>query len=324
MKASFILLVLFTSLIMSSCEMPNTDKSGLPGSLSQYLESPTDPCAAMMNDPLLNQQDGNQCIKYNEDFYKSLDSKNFASMQNGLQGDEKKQNFIRMLAPAAVKVMEETKIPASVIIAQGLLETGWGTSKVFAKANNMFGHSCFSSGANKQKVLFKGTENERVITYDCLQRRPRNEGHYYMTFNSLYDSVSAYADNLISNPGTSRAYGSTRQVIAKANATGRPAQWREFVPTLGSYAADSSYRKKLAKVIKDYGLDRFDVTNTCDGIIEKGFNQNQCSNTIKDESVVNTGRSFELQAGKIGVPSQDLEACPTDQVCVPGTGVIQR
>lgn len=302
MRELFYLLVILSALISTSCETPKTHREGLPFPIFRYTQPPKDFCPTIVDDPFVPQQDqAKSCVSYNEGFYQNLDSRDFSRMQSNIPSDQKKKNFINMIAPAAIKVMQETKIPASVIIAQALLETGWGSSKVFARANNLFGHSCFSYGSNKKKVLFKGTDKERTITYDCTVKRPANEGHYYMKFESVYDSVSAYADNLLTNQKTSRAYNKTRNVVAKAELQGRVATWQEFVPTLGSYAADRGYRKKLGQIIQKQGLDRFDNSSVCGSIVEKDFsNISQCEDTIKSESVRNTERSFEHAEGKNG------------------------
>lgn len=45
--------------------------------------------------------------------------------------------FISKVAPAAVEDMRKHGVPASLTIAQAILESGWGTSELATKANNL-------------------------------------------------------------------------------------------------------------------------------------------------------------------------------------------
>ena len=49
------------------------------------------------------------------------------------------QAFIAAIAPAAVASMARTKIPASFTIAEGALESGWGSSQLATQGRNLFG-----------------------------------------------------------------------------------------------------------------------------------------------------------------------------------------
>ena len=50
--------------------------------------------------------------------------------------------YIRKYAPIAVREMHENKIPASITLAQGILESGRGRSELALKSNNHFGIKC--------------------------------------------------------------------------------------------------------------------------------------------------------------------------------------
>lgn len=51
----------------------------------------------------------------------------------------KPTDFIAKIAPATVGDMKKTGVPASLTIAQAILESGWGGSGLTAQANNLFG-----------------------------------------------------------------------------------------------------------------------------------------------------------------------------------------
>lgn len=52
--------------------------------------------------------------------------------------------YIKQYAPLAVEQMQQHKIPASITLAQGLLESGAGYSELARKSNNHFGIKCHS------------------------------------------------------------------------------------------------------------------------------------------------------------------------------------
>lgn len=55
---------------------------------------------------------------------------------------DREVEYIQKYALLAVKEMEAYKVPASITLAQGILETGGGQSRLAEKANNHFGIKC--------------------------------------------------------------------------------------------------------------------------------------------------------------------------------------
>lgn len=57
--------------------------------------------------------------------------------------DQKQSDFLKLVAPAAIATMRVWGVPASVTIAQAILESsnnrGWGQSSLAVQANNYFG-----------------------------------------------------------------------------------------------------------------------------------------------------------------------------------------
>ena len=51
-------------------------------------------------------------------------------------------NYIKNFAPLAMIEMKKYKIPASITLAQGILESGSGLSNLSLKSNNHFGIKC--------------------------------------------------------------------------------------------------------------------------------------------------------------------------------------
>ena len=56
-----------------------------------------------------------------------------------LTTDEKVHNFLTLFGPIAQREMREYKIPASITLAQGLLESGFGEGRLAVEANNHLG-----------------------------------------------------------------------------------------------------------------------------------------------------------------------------------------
>ena len=52
------------------------------------------------------------------------------------------EDYIEKYSPIAVRNMQKHRIPASIILAQGLLESGAGQSDLTKRSNNHFGIKC--------------------------------------------------------------------------------------------------------------------------------------------------------------------------------------
>ncbi len=64
-------------------------------------------------------------------------------------GQMTRQEYIDTYKDLAIKEMNRTGIPASITLAQGILESGSGNSKLATKANNHFGIKCHSTWKGK-------------------------------------------------------------------------------------------------------------------------------------------------------------------------------
>jgi Bax protein len=76
-------------------------------------------------------------------------------------------------------------IPASLVLAQAIQESGWGTSRLARDSNNFFGQECFQHGCG---VSARHT--------------------HYSTYDDMGDAISTYIHNLNSN----RAYQAMRRI----------------------------------------------------------------------------------------------------------------
>lgn len=74
--------------------------------------------------------------------------------------------YIQKFAQYAVEEMEKYKIPASITLAQGLLETGGGQSILAQQGNNHFGIKCKENWVGKTMKYTDDAPNECFRVYD--------------------------------------------------------------------------------------------------------------------------------------------------------------
>ena len=82
------------------------------------------------------------------------------------QSWKSEEQYIQRFAPYAVEEMEKYKIPASITLAQGLLETGGGQSRLAQQGNNHFGIKCKEDWTGKTMKHTDDAPNECFRVYD--------------------------------------------------------------------------------------------------------------------------------------------------------------
>ena len=87
---------------------------------------------------------------------------NFQAQQTWKTEDQ----YIQKFAHFAVEEMEKYKIPASITLAQGLLETGGGQSILAQQGNNHFGIKCKENWTGKTMKYTDDAPNECFRVYD--------------------------------------------------------------------------------------------------------------------------------------------------------------
>lgn len=140
-------------------------------------------------------------------------------------------NYIKNFAPLAMIEMKKYKIPASITLAQGILESGSGLSNLSLKSNNHFGIKCHKgwTGARVYHDDDKKGECFRKYSHPIGSFKDhslflKNRGRYSFLFKLKKDDYRAWAKGL-----------------KKAG-----------------YATDPKYPKKLIKIVEDYQLYRYD------------------------------------------------------------------
>lgn len=79
------------------------------------------------------------------------------------------EQYIKKWAPTAVKEMYRSGVPASITLAQGLLESRWGQSALAAEGNNHFGIKCHNDWKGKTMKVDDDAKGECFRVYDSAQ-----------------------------------------------------------------------------------------------------------------------------------------------------------
>ena len=139
--------------------------------------------------------------------------------------------YIEKYAPLAVQQMKEHKIPASITLAQGLLESGAGQSALARKSNNHFGIKCGSNWRGRTVRHDDDARNECFRAYS----NPRDS----------YEDHSAFLKR-----------GARYAVLFDLKVTDYKG-WARGLKKAG-YATDPSYANRLITIIEDYELYKYD------------------------------------------------------------------
>jgi flagellum-specific peptidoglycan hydrolase FlgJ len=165
----------------------------------------------------------------------STDSAALANYKGGrLPADQ----FIALFGPVARDSMKVTGVPASVTLAQAILETGWGASSI-GDAKNLFG--------------IKGTGPAGTT-------RVSTKEHYGAGFVSIQDNFRKYHSWQQSIDDHARLLQNSRYSGAlnayKSNKDAN--QYAHGIHKAG-YATDPGYANKLISLMKTHNLYKWDV-----------------------------------------------------------------
>jgi flagellum-specific peptidoglycan hydrolase FlgJ len=126
--------------------------------------------------------------------------------------------------------MRESKIPASITLAQGILESGSGRGRLSVEGNNHFGIKCH--GWTGKKIY-----HDDDASQECFRK--------YDHANSSFEDHSKFLTG--------------RGRYAKLFKL-RPGDYKGWAKGLraAGYATDRKYPEKLISLIKRYNLDKYD------------------------------------------------------------------
>lgn len=145
--------------------------------------------------------------------------------------------FLSAISGAAQRVAAATGVPASVTIAQAILESRWGLSDLAVKANNLFGIKADSRW--KGPII-------NIPTREFLNNA-------WVTVPASWRKYATYEDSIVDHAAFLKGAR-----YAKAFATKDP---RTFITAIwqAGYATDPTYPVKIMQIITDRKLTSYDV-----------------------------------------------------------------
>lgn len=146
--------------------------------------------------------------------------------------------YIEKWKDVAVNQMVLHGIPASITMAQGILESGFGKSKLAVRANNHFGIKCHGW---KGETFFQDDDK-------------RNE-----CFRKYDNAASSFEDHSLFLTSRSRYSALFELEITDYKA------WAKGLKEAG-YATNPSYHKKLIDIIEKYDLHELDKEGDIDWV----------------------------------------------------------
>lgn len=150
-----------------------------------------------------------------------------------IAGNEKKytqQEYVNAWKETAIEQMNLYKIPASITLAQGILESGNGNSDLAKQANNHFGIKCADW---KGETFFKNDDQKN----EC--------------FRKYTDAKQSYEDHSLFLSSKSRYISLFSYEITDYKA------WAQGLKNAG-YATNPSYPQLLIDIIERLNLNQFD------------------------------------------------------------------
>jgi flagellum-specific peptidoglycan hydrolase FlgJ len=154
-------------------------------------------------------------------------------------GGTPQEQFIASIAEAAVESADNTGVPASVTIAQAILESYWGSSRLAREANNYFGIKAQTRGGSAGSIWFD--------VWEVIGGRNVMQAQAFRAYTTIAESFVDHGRFFTENG----RYGSAMAVRSDAR------QFAREVNRAG-YATDPSYASKLIGLMDRYDLYRYD------------------------------------------------------------------
>lgn len=254
----------------------NVDVVGVPESEDVPERVPADDTASEQEETEI----GSDIPVLSEEERIAIETKVMPNYNNPMARSTNQQAFIQQVGPMAQEVAGANDLYASVMIAQAILESGWGQSTLTTLANNMFG---IKGSYNGQFVEMQTMEDDgkgnlypiiaKFRKYPSLKESFQDNAHVLKT-TSFSPGVFFYHGAWKSNTSSYR------------DAT----QWLQ-----GRYATDTSYASKLNNLIETYNLTQYDTSsgggsnnnnnnNNSEQAINKQFRTNAALNIRSDAS----------------------------------------
>lgn len=156
-------------------------------------------------------------------------------------GRQQRLEYIEQYKDIAIKEMKRVGIPASIKMAQAILESNSGLSTLATEANNHFGMKCGSSWQGESYYRKDDDKNDKgEIIPSCFR-----------SYSSPEESFIAHSD-FLSDPKKDHRYGFLFSI--------RMNDYRGWAYGLrkAGYATNKKYPSLLINIIEEYGLQELD------------------------------------------------------------------
>lgn len=148
-------------------------------------------------------------------------------------------DFIGTIGAAAQRSQRTTGVPASVTVAQAILESDWGRSGLTRRANNLFGIKALGGPGSAGTLT--------LPTWEYLNGQDVVVQAAFKAYYTLDESVDDHGRFFVRN----RRYAPALAVASDARAFAQAIQE-------AGYATDPGYAAKLTRLMDRYNLYRFD------------------------------------------------------------------
>ena len=185
-----------------------------------------------------------------------------------LSKDQKIEKYLSEFAPIAIEEMKKYKIPASITLAQGLLESGYGEGRLAVKGNNHFGIKCHKEWGGKK--IYHDDDNKG----ECFRKYkdPKESYRDHSLFLTMRPRYAFLFDYNIKNYK----------------------QWAYGLKKAG-YATDKKYPLKLINLIERLNLKRFD--RHAKNIVTKNSNKRELFfyRVSKGDTLFSISKKFNIE-----------------------------
>ncbi|MBL7817730.1 MAG: LysM peptidoglycan-binding domain-containing protein [Saprospiraceae bacterium] len=155
---------------------------------------------------------------------------------------EARKGYIERFKRIAISEMERTGVPASIKLAQGLLESDAGRSVLSSNYNNHFGIKCHSDWQGER--YYKEDDDKDPLTGQLIKS-------CFRVYKNPDESFVAHSE-FLRDPRKVNRYGFLFN-LPKNDYVG----WAEGLERAG-YATATDYSEKLVKIIEDFQLSQYD------------------------------------------------------------------
>ncbi|MBO7134163.1 MAG: glucosaminidase domain-containing protein [Bacteroidales bacterium] len=190
------------------------------------------------------------------------------------------EEYIKKYCQIAVDEMSRTGVPASITLAQGILESGSGTSQLAIKGNNHFGIKCHSDWTGGKIYMDDDAKNE------CFRM-----------YHNASESFRDHSDFLRNN----QRYASLFQLDRKDYKG-----WATGLKKAG-YATSPTYATRLIEIIETYNLSQYDSGTFVPAVVQPEANTyTDNSNTASTKPTrYYTSNGFELSMTEYSLGSNN-------------------